>query len=300
MPKGFGSANPQTGGDKAPRLDSLIDIWKPGKKYQAIRLIGGVSSFYQYWIPIKTKTGKITRIPKYCLDWNPDTESFDGENCPYKASGLLRGKHVYLTNAIIRDLQEAKPAKLPLLTKAEIKAHLIDEEKVFLKEMGSKSWTPIRGILIPASVAARLKAQKDLNTRENPKTGEVRKYDLAHPRFGRDIQFMYDPDAQKGSAMYDLSMGKRSPLTEEELAYLRYPLNVVKTETPEEASREWKKLEAMLYDENEVKNSRKFYNGGDDQETESVLDSSDEIGVDELNDLDDEPKTTKPRRIAAD
>ena len=102
---------------------------------------------------------------------------------------------------------------------------------------------------IPPGVAQKIKTLSLNNTRKN-QAGDVRIYELAHPKYGCDVVIKYDEDAEPNS-MYDLRVGQRTKLTDEELAYLRYPLNVLKPETLEAANEAWTKLEPLLL-KNEV------------------------------------------------
>ena len=49
--------------------------------------------------------------------------------------------------------------------------------------------------------------------------------------------------------MYQLKLGKRTPLTAEELKYLRYPLDSVRPESPEVARRNCAFLKGLTRDE---------------------------------------------------
>jgi hypothetical protein len=102
---------------------------------------------------------------------------------------------------------------------------------------------------IPSGLAQKIQALSLKNTWEN-QPGDVRSYDLAHPKYGRDVVIKYDKD-EEPKAMYGLRAGQRTKLTDEELAYLRYPLNVLKPETVEAANEAWTKLKPMLL-KNEV------------------------------------------------
>ena len=134
-------------------------------------------------------------------------------------------------------------------TAYEQKSRRIDKKTVRWKERGSKSWTPVRVVRIPPGLAQKTQVLSANNTRQN-RAGDVRSYDLAHPKYGCDVSIKYDKDAEP-KAMYGLHSGQRTKLTDEELAYLRYPLNVLKPETIEAANEAWIKLEPLLL-KNEV------------------------------------------------
>lgn len=146
-------------------------------------------------------------------------------------------------------MQQRKPNISPEHTAYEKKSRQIDKKTVRWKEHGSESWTPIRVLRIPPGLAQKIQALSLKNTWEN-QAAEVRSYDLAHPKYGRDVVIKYDKD-EKPKAMYGLRAGQRTKLTDEESAYLRYPLNVLKPETAEAANEVWTKIKPMLL-KNEV------------------------------------------------
>lgn len=226
-----------------PRLEKFVDVWKFSNSWTRVRFIGPVTSYYEFWFQIRSSTGRIMPIQKLCRDWNPEPGEMDGNGCPYRKAGL-NGRPIYIANAIIRSLQQRTPNISPKHTAYEKKSRHIGKETVRWKEHGSESWTPIRVLRIPPGLAQKIQALSLKNTWEN-QSAEVRSYDLAHPKYGRDVVIKYDKDEEPKS-MYGLRAGQRTKLTDEELAYLRYPLNVLKPETVEAANEAWTKLKPML------------------------------------------------------
>ena len=231
-----------------PRLEKFVDVWKFKNSWTKVRFIGPVTSYYEFWFQIRSSTGRIMPIQKLCRDWNPEPGEMDGNSCPYRKAGL-NGRPIYVSNAIIRSLQQRTPNISPEHTAYEQKSRHIGKETVRWKEHGSESWTPIRVLRIPPGLAQKIQALSLNNTRQN-QAAEVRSYDLAHPKYGRDVVIKYDKD-EEPKAMYGLRGDQRTSLTDEELAYLRYPLNVLKPETVEAANEAWTKLEPLLL-KNEV------------------------------------------------
>ena len=83
--------------------------WKFNEEWTTIRLIGDLRSFYVYWIPIVTHTGRLVSIPKIALNWDSERHRMTTDRCPYVEAGL-EGGAVYYSNAIIWPLQSAKTA----------------------------------------------------------------------------------------------------------------------------------------------------------------------------------------------
>ena len=213
--KGFADSNPNS---KKPRLTDMVDVFPfPKKKddWLTLRLVGNVTSYAQHWIEILSEKKRKTKFPKQCLNWDPETESHDTtKKCPY-CRWVTNLQISYYSNAIIRDLQERQPRKISRPSK--------EEDASGFKDKGSDSWTPVRAVRIPPTLAAKFKSRSNLNVRRNRKTGAKTAYDLSDPKYGIDVHVSFDPDA-KGSAMYDVEKGDRSPLTEEEMDYLIYKL----------------------------------------------------------------------------
>jgi len=181
------------------------------EEWTGVRLIGAMRSVYEFWIPIVGKSGKRLLIRKICLDWDAETHSMTSDHCPYRKAGL-KGRPLYYSNAIIR--------------------------------CARKSVMPVRVLKIPPRPHQSLESFAYLNCRTT-KSGKRRRYDLAHPKFGRDIQIKINPETPYG--YYDLEPLERTPLTERELHYHLFPL-VIKPETPRQAEAEWKKLRKVYAD----------------------------------------------------
>lgn len=302
----WATAKPVVGGERS-KIDDLIDFYKlPKNQYVDMRPIGPITSYAYIWFTIKvkmkdTKETKIFTVPRVCLDYDPVTEEFKGNKCPYRKA-LESGKYnykvkdsngrdtpvvkldkKYLGNFIIRDIQEEEPNKKKPNTKKEKKKIIITKTdskyKAFHKDMKSKSWTPIRALRVPQSLAKNFSSLVQLN---KSKKDPSKVYDLADPIYGMDVSILFDPDA-KGTAMYQAQKGKRNKLTEEELNYLHYYLDVVKPDDLEAAKKDWASLKDLIIPE---KGSKKSKDDDDDDE--------DDLEDDDLEDLDDEDE--KPKR----
>src|ERR1700680_2672868 len=83
-------------------------VWNFTEKWTAVRLVGEMTSVFEFWIPIVTEAGQRTHVRKLCLDWDAATHSHGG-SCPYCKAGL-RGRPMYYSNAIIRQLQPSGTA----------------------------------------------------------------------------------------------------------------------------------------------------------------------------------------------
>jgi hypothetical protein len=79
-------------------------------------------------------------------------------------------------------------------------------------------------------------------------------YTVAHPQHGLDLRIKFDR-TQSPDRMYELRVSKDTMLTEEELAYLRYPLRVVRPETVEQATDEWRRLKPLFERANRLSKS---------------------------------------------
>jgi len=308
MPKGFSETRPM-GGGKTPRLEDLVEVFKlPTKKWVRVRLVGPLWAYLNIWFDIRTKEGRKVSIPKLCLDYDAETDEMTSEQCPYRASGKGRFSKFFVVNAIIRDLQEDEPRKKADPTKYERKRRsLCGQGEFFLKEnKETKTWTPVRVLIVNVSLADQLRSLADLNRVTNKKTGSVSTRDINDPKYGIDISLYYDPDAA-GPSRYRAQREERTPLTEEEEGLLLWQLDLLKAEDPKTAEREMKNLDPKIIsegddedededdddyvDDKKKKKGKKSKKSDNDDDDLSELDDVDEDGLDE--DEDEAPRKKK-------
>ncbi len=297
---GWADTKPSTNSDKK-YLEDLVEVFKfPDGKWVQTRAIGPVTSYYQLWFTLEiedknTKKRKIVTIPRLCLDYNPKTESFDDNGCPYRKayeSGkynykvrvgkqeqpVIRVEKRYLGNFIIRSIQDNMPRKLQPLTRKEKLLRSVFDYEAHYKEPGSKSWTPSKTIKVAPTLAVRFQSLKDMNKRKVTIKGKKKEknFDISHPVYGVDVNLKYDSKA-KGTAMYDAQFVKRTKLTEDELALLLQDNDVLKPMSKQDALRDWKDLVTKI-----VKNP--------DNDAEDVNEDDDE-------DMEDEAPKKKSSKV---
>ena len=237
--KGIGFKQANTG-DRAPRPDEIVDMVKLNRNYQTVRLIGDVWPYMKHWITIHNKEGAAVNIPKTALNFDPSTDTVDETiEDPYlDIPNERRTSKQYYVNCIVRSLQENEPAKPQAPSKAE---------KVSgFKEPNSRSWTPVRVLRIPSSVAKEL--QKIITMNIHVVDGEAREFELSDPKYGRDIFISYDSKAAPMDK-YSIQQGDHTPLSKKERAYLAWDISdLEKPESLEEAKREAASLTAKAVD----------------------------------------------------
>lgn len=234
-------------------VDDYVSVHKyDDRKWNVLRIVGPVTSTCVHWFKIKTKEGKVVPIPKYCLNWNPNEESFDANGCPYCANDLDTDI-TYYTNAINRALVEQKPGKLyPHVADEERRVNIGSKDdpfKVFLKSKDSRSWTPIEIYRLPVSVVRQILDLPNSRQVKNGKRTEQKDMPVSDRRYGCDIQIKYDSKGT-GSGKYAVQLGtNRKRLSDEEKAYLAWPLDFQEkgVETLEQATKEWKGLKEKLF-----------------------------------------------------
>jgi hypothetical protein len=244
--------------NRMPRIEEqaqLIEL--PDEEYVRGRCVGPVTSVYLIWFNIKTKSGEIKRVPRVCLDYDPQAQKFVRDICPYRKSGKGQGSQLYYTNFLSRDIQENEPRKPKPHTKSERKKRkLLDEFQAYIKEFGSKSYTPYRLIRITPTLAAKMKNLSTLNVRKVKGVGK--KFPIAHPKYGMDIQIMYNSKGV-GPAKYDVQRDERVSLTEKEMNYLFQPLDLssLKPQSLKDAKVDWKNLRNIVVDDPKKKDKDK-------------------------------------------
>jgi len=161
----------------------------PKKKMVRIRLFGDiVYPIGMHWIEIITpKQKKRLNIGAYCPNFNPETEKPDLDEGCKACKKDIRLAIKYVTQAIIRKLQEKGDPN------------------------------PVRVIELPLSAVAKIVELQEANTVKG-KNGKVKQFPLNHAKYGCDILIKYDP-TKSGADMYLVSKEARTPLTKEERRY---------------------------------------------------------------------------------
>jgi hypothetical protein len=227
--RGIGSAKPRQGQRDSVKFDEVIGMYEFNKhpnEHIRVRLLEkGLIAVKRHWCKIVAgNTKKEVQVPRFCLKFNPMDENTPHDvDCPYCAlvtkdreTSQVTNEFFYLTNAIIREIQEEEPSK-----KAE---HTKEERKTKFKDIRSKSWTPVRVLRLTSSMVGRMQELGDQNTKTDKETGKSKRYDVSHPKFGIDLNIKYKPKAA-GTDKYSIdAVGKRTPITKEEDAYLVWNL----------------------------------------------------------------------------
>ena len=281
MAIGLSSAKPAR--NKEPRITELVKIhtYTP-KKFDQIRLLPGPTWLVtaQHWVAIVTKKGEKKTIPKNCLAFNTDTEEYSGE-CPYCTELPEPDKFArktYYANAIIRSLQEAKPATVVEPTKSERKNGYKDD-------FVSDSWTPVEVLRMPGTVVQKIQSLTELNVHKID--GRRKQVAADDPDNGVDFNIRFNNDLE-GTDKYQIQKEDSSALDEEELGYLYWNLvnpDLFKVDTIEEAE----ETIGRILGESKKKSHDSEYDDG----TIEVMDL-DDADEDDEDDEDDEPKTRKP------
>lgn len=261
----FDDAKPNAGRERK-RLEDVVTVIKLGGKWAQVRLRGDIAALAQHWIKIdieKDGVKKETQIPKMCLAHNPDTDEFDKGDCPY--CDINAPSKVYLANAISRSEQDNEPARAVKPTRAEAASGIKDHD--------SNSWTPVVVVQIKSSLLKKIQALKELNTHvvtsKDGTTKSKRAFPVNHDKAGCDIQLRFDKDA-KGTDMYQVQKGDKSPLTDAEKAYLIHDLGYANIhenlgiETLKEARIEAEKLKKKMSGYTEPSSSKHDFDDEDD------------------------------------
>jgi len=238
---------PNQFGDNVKRVDELFgeDLYQlPKNKLVAIRLIGDVViPVGMHWIDILTpKLKKKMAIGTYCPNFNPETEKPDLDNGCRACEEDVRLALRYVTNAIIRPLQEK----------------------------GDRN--PVRVIDLPVSVISNIIELQEANM-VRLKDGSRKPAPLNHPRFGCDVLIKYNPK-KSGSEMYMVSKDQRTPLTKEERRYELIDLTPLEEEL-EKVDLIAKKVEDLM--KRAVSDDRKDEtdNGEEEWDDDNVADAED-------------------------
>jgi hypothetical protein len=221
----WGNAKTNTFGDKFAFADhaQFLDLSQAAAdKWYRIRCIGDLWPVRQLWFETKSDQGGTHRWPKLATSFDPQTEEYvklpKGQLDYYKAFAEANGGRVtssFWSLVIDRVEQSEPPRKMPKPTAAE--------EKTGLKDMSSKSWTPIYLVIFNSQLVEKIQTLMERNKGVPP----------SDPAKGFDIMVRYDtktkapdkwsvaiPDADEEDG---LGAGK-VPLAPEETEYLTIDL----------------------------------------------------------------------------
>ena len=283
-----------------------------------LRLFGPVYSKAGFWVKAKRYTGnKGKAFFKICRCYDTEThqivaDKYDpfydewrrerDENIPREEQLLTYQRYFYM-QAIVRKLQDNMPAKNKLTA---------SEKKSGFKEMESDSYTPVVVVRLTASLLQQIQDMKEDNVVKF-KTGKRTAYSVNHEKYGRDIMIRFDDsDGVAPSQRYAVKLvvdGGRTPLTDEEKAYLKWDMEQLYPEEESEGQirrdfESWAKRIGLTADEDDEDDDRpkarkpkaekKKKVEDDFDEEESDTDDTDD--TDENDDFDDEPpKKFKPK-----
>lgn len=285
----------------------VVDLQKfPDKTYLRIRLVGGVMQTGSYWVSTTKKDGKVGQFNTGCSSWNPETCSQDdNKEDPWRdfereqveagiprSDRLVRFTKQYFMNAIIRNIQDNEPSRKPKPTE--------NEQETGYKEKDSDTWTPVRVVSLPMTVLDQIQKLKAINVvklKRKDGTVTTKTFDMNHPKYGCDILIMYD-SSKAGASKYTVTKGDgRTPLSEEEQAYLTWDLdqlyidfdaNVMKNSFNSWHQRNKKLIESMF---GKASNEEYHYAGNKNEEPEEEFESKprkkSEPKVEDESDFDD-------------
>ena len=295
MAKGFSDIKPRSN-DNKPRIDELVevlDLSKRDKKWINLRFLpADVLPHAMHWIEIiGSKSKEKVTIPKTCVGFNMETEDHKKEDCPYCEQNI-RLAVSYYANAIVRVEQEKSPNDYEdSYTKAE--------KKTGFKDKDSSSWTPVRVVRLPSSLAQKLQGLRDLNVHKG-KNGQKTTYDITDEKYGADVNIKYDKNGT-GADKYQVQLADKTALTEEELKYLIWELTpaLVHVESYDEAKAELSRMTRVDEKGNKIKNTddgAKRRKGRDaDADEDDDEDEDDDIDIDDDEDEEDEKPKKKSK-----
>lgn len=305
---GFGSLQPRTGSKDSVKLDEVIEMHKwPADEWSQVRFLPGkILPVKRHWIKILAgKEKKEITIPRYCIAFDPENENEPRKNaagkpikCPYcelthGQEGSARYEFFYLANAIIREIQEDEPRKKSEPTK--------EERKSGFKDIRSKSWTPIRVCRITSSVAQRIQELSEGNMVKG-KDKSKKAYDVTHEKYGIDIRVKFKPKGA-GTDKYSADKDERTPLTDDEKAYLKWKLDselldVTGRMEQKQAEEDFKRMDVVGGDTPDDEDDDGYNLGDDSKKSKKGKKSKKAFSDDEDDDEDDKPKKSKKKKAA--
>ncbi len=235
---GFDDAR-ESGGDKPKRVSDIITVYKiPEKKWTTVRFHPEIHCYATAWVKTKNKEGKPTKFPALLRSFDAITQEFDStiKDPWYEFSQKERADEVdqkdrliqvskkFYGNMIVRKLQAQKPERTPKPEAEEIESGY--------KSKDSDTWTDWSAFALPPGLIRAIKELRDLNVVES-KNGSSVAYSVTDIKYGCEIKIYFDPD-QSPANQYKIQLGDQTPLTEEELASLRWDTSDLENDPPSE------------------------------------------------------------------
>jgi hypothetical protein len=285
------------------RTDDKVEIhkFKPNV-YETHRIFGPTYTYSQYWIKVKKKDGNWTKFPVDSPSWDPVKQEFDRskydpwyeyhlkeiEDDVKPEKRLIQVGVSYWTLSISRKKQKDEPARPPKPTKTELKTGF--------KEKDSDSYTAVVALRLPGTPVDKIRGFKSMNVVESKSSGSTKAYPVSHEKFGHDVRIKFDDGKDTAPAnRYDVQyVEKRSPLTEEEQAYLKWDLSDLANEavSDDELRRDFEGWAKRMG----IKTSKKRKH--DVEELDDELEDDDVESDEDDEDEDDAPRRGKKKPAA--
>jgi hypothetical protein len=204
-------------GEKDPYWDADIKWFQfpDDSEPHAYRFVGKPFYFALHWIATRKKDGTAGKsFSALCKNYDSVSNKFAENGCKYCAYKDLAAqqlakikykewpdaikriapKTTMATNAIVREIQQAgAPAN------------------------NAAGWTFIQPVKVPEGFSNTIKEKMD---KFNKIAGKV--YGFNHKDHGKDLLITYNSQSKEPSKMYQLDLGEKSPLTQEEMAHAKY------------------------------------------------------------------------------
>lgn len=220
------------------KITDLITLFKwPERKWVTVRFYPELHSYATAWVKTITKDKKEIKFPAPLRSYDPTTMEFDStvydpwndlflaEKDLDQKERCIQVSRKFYGNMIVRKLQANLPEKMPKPTP--------EEKETGFKDKDSDTPTCWSAFALPPGAIRKIQELKGVNTVESKKTGKTREYSVTDQTYGCDVKVYYDPD-KSPAEQYTFNTGERTPLTEEELAMLRWDTANLEPNMPDE------------------------------------------------------------------
>lgn len=176
------------------------------------RPVGELAIQAAHWLTINKRSGGQARIPIVCRNVDLEGNPVDGK-CELCAVGHT-ARQTFFCNVIDKRLQDNQPRRLVPPTK--------EERRSGFKVKGSNTWTPVRVLLFPTTVA---ETWQKLTVANKNKKNEV--FELGDKNFGRCLDIAFNKNAKSAANYWTIQKADEPwrKLSPDEAAYLVWNLN---------------------------------------------------------------------------
>ena len=203
--------NVRTSSDALPKIEDFFKVLPKEKLAEGlrIRLIGPLYEYHIHNVEGLSNSGKKFFYSVPCINWDPEENVENpSKGCPYCRAGVKMTKR-FFSNILLLDEINDPRINIEARTASEKEVKVLGDAKFFVKDMESRSFTPVQVLSIPGGLVGKLKSIEDTNY-----TKDAEGHRIFHPindlKYGKNLLLRYDANAKSPNERYILNLDPES------------------------------------------------------------------------------------------